>query len=656
MGKKSTGTIDYGSLLNSFQSIIAPKNDEQKELMKEISKNKITFVKGAPGTGKCINPDSFISTDTGIIKFRNIIPEMKNDEFIKHETMIINRFGVSEKTSHIYNSGTQKTLKISTKFGYSIEGTHNHRILCLTKDGIVWKTLDSISEEDFACIHRGQQYDNIESDIDEETAYFVGIMIGDGCYTLSNTFSLSNIDTYVIRFFLRFCRDRLNHIPKQSLSRPCDYVVCSKSARESLINMGLMQVKGDKKSIPNQFLTAGKGVHCALLRGLFDTDGWIEKSGQICFLNKSTQLCEQIHQLLLRLGIVSRYKIVTKKYKNLEINYGMIKILLSSLSAFNELIGFNIDYKQSSLEFILSKKRNTNVDIIPSVYSKNLLRDYLNKFESKDRNRETNRIFHRHITDNENIFKGLSYDKLSKIYCRFRDKYPNKDIESVLTSNYFFDRVTSIKSNEIHVYDFSVPKTHSFVANGFVNHNTFVSVTFAIHQLLQNKCEKIVFTRPIIEAAGEKLGFLPGDMCEKINPYMIPIFDTLFDLIPHDVINKLMTKNGSDAVIRVLPLAFMRGTTFKKSIVIIDESQNSTPEQMRMLLTRIGEGTRMIICGDVEQSDINVTNGLEDAFSLLQGIEGIGFVTMTQEAIVRDKIVKEIDLRYTERKRLTPKQ
>lgn len=178
---------------------------------------------------------------------------------------------------------------------------------------------------------------------------------------------------------------------------------------------------------------------------------------------------------------------------------------------------------------------------------------------------------------------------------------------------------------------------------------TFLAVTFALQQLLREKCEKIVFTRPIIEAAGEKLGFLPGDMYEKINPYMIPIFDSLLELIPADIMNKLMTKNGKEAAIRVLPLAFMRGITFKNSFVICDEMQNSTPEQMRMLLTRIGEGTKMIICGDIEQSDIYSKDGLQDAFDLLTGIDDIGFVTLSQAAVVRDPIVSEIDKRYAER-------
>lgn len=192
----------------------------------------------------------------------------------------------------------------------------------------------------------------------------------------------------------------------------------------------------------------------------------------------------------------------------------------------------------------------------------------------------------------------------------------------------------------------------TFVKGAPGSGKTFMTVNYAIQQLLRQKFDQLVFTRPTVEAAGEKLGFLPGDMCEKINPYMIPIFESLFQLIPVELVNKLMAKNGSEARIRVLPLAFMRGLTFTNSFVLADEAQNSSADQIRMLLTRIGDGTKIVVCGDVEQSDIPGKNGLEDAFELLQGIEGIGFVTLSSEAIVRHPIVATIDRKYSERAKL----
>lgn len=193
--------------------------------------------------------------------------------------------------------------------------------------------------------------------------------------------------------------------------------------------------------------------------------------------------------------------------------------------------------------------------------------------------------------------------------------------------------------------------TISFVRGAPGSGKTLLAVTYALQQLFKKKFEKIVFTRPVIEAGGEKLGFLPGDMLDKIYPYMIPIFETLLELLPSDVVKRMTNKNGDDPSIRIIPLAFMRGITFKNSIIVCDEMQNSTDKQVRMALTRIGEGSKIIMCGDVRQTDIEAgRSGLQDAFGLLQGIDDIGFVTLTREAIERHPIIKEIEERYESRR------
>lgn len=175
---------------------------------------------------------------------------------------------------------------------------------------------------------------------------------------------------------------------------------------------------------------------------------------------------------------------------------------------------------------------------------------------------------------------------------------------------------------------------------------TFLAVSFGLREFYRQRYERIIITRPVIEAAGERMGFLPGDMYEKIDPYMIPIFETFLKLIPDEVFKKLITRNGHGPGIRILPLAYMRGITFTNSFVIADEMQNSTPEQMRMLLSRFGEGSKIVVCGDVNQSDIMAQNGLEDAYNLLENLENIGRVTLSENAIVRHPIVSKIEQKY----------
>lgn len=185
---------------------------------------------------------------------------------------------------------------------------------------------------------------------------------------------------------------------------------------------------------------------------------------------------------------------------------------------------------------------------------------------------------------------------------------------------------------------------------------THLAVSFGLQALLRHDYEQLIFTRPVVEAGGEKLGFLPGNMYEKIDPYMIPIFEILSKLLPQGTLNHLMQKNNvgngngdTKSPIRILPLAYMRGTTFSNSFIFADEMQNSTPEQMRMILTRLGENSKMVLCGDVYQTDIRLTNGLFDAFEKLQNIDGVGFVTLTQEAIMRHPIIQQIENRYLDR-------
>ena len=171
---------------------------------------------------------------------------------------------------------------------------------------------------------------------------------------------------------------------------------------------------------------------------------------------------------------------------------------------------------------------------------------------------------------------------------------------------------------------------------------TKVSVVCALELFLKCKYGKIIFTRPCIEADGENLGFLPGDLNEKISPYMIPIFDFLSDYMDKVQIEKLIEENK----IMTLPLAFMRGVTFQNAFVLLDEAQNVTPKQMRMFLTRIGENTKVVMTGDPNQSDIKGTNGLVDIVTRLDNLSDIGIVHFGVEDIVRHEIVKVIEARY----------
>lgn len=196
--------------------------------------------------------------------------------------------------------------------------------------------------------------------------------------------------------------------------------------------------------------------------------------------------------------------------------------------------------------------------------------------------------------------------------------------------------------------------TITFIKGAPGTGKTFLSVVYGLQMLFKGRFKQIIFTRPVVEAAGEKLGFLPGNLDEKIAPYMMPLFEALRDLVTEQQFRELTTPRAGFEAIRVVPLAYMRGMSFTNAYIICDEMQNANPSQIRMLTTRIGENSKMVISGDVLQSDIVGVNGLQDAFDLLYGIDGIGFVNMSYEAIVRHPIIASIEYRYNHRNEVKP--
>ncbi len=168
---------------------------------------------------------------------------------------------------------------------------------------------------------------------------------------------------------------------------------------------------------------------------------------------------------------------------------------------------------------------------------------------------------------------------------------------------------------------------------------TYLAVASAVDALERDEVKRIVLVRPAVEA-GEKLGFLPGDLSQKVDPYLRPLYDALYDLMSYERVGRLFERG----IIEVAPLAYMRGRTLNQSFIILDEAQNTTPEQMKMFLTRIGFGTKAVITGDVTQIDLHRTqkSGLIDSRNVLQRVEGIAFTIFQSEDVVRHPLVQQV--------------
>jgi phosphate starvation-inducible PhoH-like protein len=174
---------------------------------------------------------------------------------------------------------------------------------------------------------------------------------------------------------------------------------------------------------------------------------------------------------------------------------------------------------------------------------------------------------------------------------------------------------------------------------------TWVAVGFAINELKKNRIKRLVITRPAVEA-GEKLGFLPGDLKEKVDPYLIPIYDAIYEFLGREHAEKMIEKG----IIEIAPLAYMRGRTLDNAIIILDEGQNTTRNQMLMALTRLGFNSKMIVTGDITQIDLPKTSmsGLVEAVKLLSGIKQIGLIHFDKSDVMRHPIVTRIIAKYEE--------
>jgi phosphate starvation-inducible protein PhoH and related proteins len=236
----------------------------------------------------------------------------------------------------------------------------------------------------------------------------------------------------------------------------------------------------------------------------------------------------------------------------------------------------------------------------------------------------------------------LKYNSLSEesILDIIKGKKTREDsVEGVLVYNVSGRPIKARSENQQKLVDAFSKKDMMFAIGPAGSGKTYTSIALAVKALKEKSIKKIILSRPAVEA-GEKLGFLPGDMKDKIDPYLQPIYDALEDMIPATKLQDMMEKH----IIQIAPLAFMRGRTLSDAVVILDEAQNTTSAQIKMFLTRMGWNTKMIVTGDTTQIDLPASqkSGLIEAMSILKNVKGIEFINMNQKDIVRHKLVTRI--------------
>lgn len=459
-------------------------NEAQKQIINH--REGACLVTASAGGGKCISGESLVLTNKGIIKIEDI---PKYFDLNVHTNEISNAYvstynssngeRIIKQPSHWYNMGQSKTKRITSNMGFSVEGTYEHPLLTINSDGnLEFKKCSDIQLGDYICLSKGDNLFGDNTQISLGLSYCIGVLLGDGLIR-HRYIKLTNADMEIINLYTLLMSKEFNiekdkikvHPYKDENCYNVDIYSVYITSRLKECGMSLTSVASTKK-IPQSIMTAPRDVVIQCLKGLFDTDGSCGNRG-IEYVTKSKEMGRQVHILLANLGIIS------KKYTKIVNGEGYERILISGSMArvFKEVIGFNCIHKQKALEKLCSKRINDNINIIP--YQANRFKRIRKDLFTKSNYNGGKQIL---------LLKDGSHIRMKDYLYGTRNVTPlqTKRIISAITSsnedsvflnnvsdNIFFDKVTDIKDNESIVYDFTVPITHSFVANGIVNHNTF---------------------------------------------------------------------------------------------------------------------------------------------------------------------------------------
>ncbi len=548
---------------------VTARSANQRRYVEAIEKHDLVFGIGVAGTGKCISRDSLVLTDQGMIEIGELGAHTAPEDHIPTEVLIHGLDG-AEPASHIYNGGSSNTLRITTRLGFSIEVTPEHPLLCLNEDGsLAWREARSLRAGDSMALQRGQSMFGYQTKvdfeykpngprdlsskpvrldhIDEEFAYLMGALTGEGCLTWRNRIILTSADESIVAAF-RAMAERLGlHVFPNGKGRPYDYVIGSAQLYGLFRHLGMSTGKARAKRIPHSILKAPRRIVAAFLRGLFDTDGTVaRRDGVISLSSVSETLIRQTQIVLLNFGIVASKIVKRRSYCGEPHISHQLDIAGPEAEQFHEMIGFSLERKRARRQ---SRPFNTNIDVVPNIAG---------LIASAIHSSTFTRAEHQRFADYRRGQRQPSYAKLAEsihtLDAHGVDGYSLIRMREIFDRHLLFAEIVSIEPSRAEVYDLTVPGTHSFVANGFINHNTYLAVAMAVQALMQKRVNRIILARPAVEA-GEKLGFLPGDLQDKVDPYLRPLYDALFDLVDYERVTRLLEKR----VIEVAPLAFMRG-------------------------------------------------------------------------------------------------
>ncbi len=299
-----------------------------------------------------------------------------------------------------------------------------------------------------------------------------------------------------------------------------------------------------------------------------------------------------------------------------------------------------IDLKDIELVQFLGVK-NKNIQGIEEAFPKTKIISRGNKISIKGNKDQLLKV-EKVISSLISHFEKYGSVNMKVVDSHIRDGYSNEDNEPIVYGS-SGKRIIAKTKNQKQIVSLHKKNDLLFVIGPAGTGKTYVSVALGVKALKEKKVKKIIITRPVVEA-GENLGFLPGDLQDKIDPYLQPIYDALEDMIPIQKMKKYIENKTID----IAPLAYMRGRTLKNAFILLDEAQNTTKSQLKMFLTRLGENSKMIVTGDISQVDLrkDQSSGLIDAKEKLKDVNGIGFTLLDSSDVLRHRLVKKILDKY----------
>ena len=444
------------------------------DLKVDTKDEQIWIITGPNMAGKCVSGDTLVFTDRGLLPIAELMPDgAPIGEFSEVSLRVRGLDGVTH-ASHFYRGGRKATVKLTTRMGYSLEGTPEHKVWVRNQGGSEgWKRLENVTEGDAIAIERridlwGQETavdpsvaERLEDarksyrlprKLDEDLAYMMGLLVGDGTLAYRNSVHLCTEDPFIAEEFKRIVRKLFGYEVKCK-ANGVGYFITSRQIRAFLKNLGLGYVRAHEKCVPKSVMRAPKHIVISFLQGLFDTDGFVEKRRWNVRLSTfSPRLAKEVQLLLLNLGIIASLHM---KRTSARPSY-RISIDRADAIAFHMTVGFRLPRKRERMD-LASERRMPNGGI-PCL--EGALKD---KPVALKENKSVNSIFYTYIPSGRDI----SHDKPDGVDC--------PELEALSSRHYFYDKVAKVEHGEAEVYDLSVPVDHAYIADGFVSHNsTFV--------------------------------------------------------------------------------------------------------------------------------------------------------------------------------------